>query len=191
MLATGIVTLSALTPQAEAAVVAGTNNGDGSWSIGSFTITLYANEGRFDTRNGFVFTHIVNNNYSGSAYFRRSNDLASSNGNNTRSDFDYYINGRSGDGLQYGAVAGDDNWFLFSLESSEREWDTAVQFRFDAGGGIAGDEILNVWHDDSASGENVIAGVTSFNDIVAAVPEPSSTFLLGLGAVGLLIRRKR
>jgi len=72
--------------------------------------------------------------------------------------------------------------------------DPASQVTFDYGGALV-DTLYFVWglegDDTGGARGNNSSGVTGFNVIESNVPEPSSAALLGLGTLGLIIRRKR
>ena len=177
---------------ASAAIIAGTDNQDGTWTVGGRTVSLQTSTVLFGfaTEDQVSFDDNVRVSLGGGTIaFRRDSDL-SLNGRQNLNTLPIYSSFASGFGA--GAQAGSDNFLLLSLEPRESNWDTVVQFNFDSSSGIITDSILGIWHDDSASGENIIANISSFSELAAlVVPEPSSVLFLGLGVFGFVIRRCR
>ena len=183
-----LITFGSLVVGANAAVIAGTNNGDGTWSVGGSTIGLQT--------PGTTWSIGLNNAWefstsSGAEIFRREDDvLVANNGTSNRDvtkSLQHFVNYAQSSQLFSGAVLGNDNYILLSLEAGEMDWDTVIRVDTGTTFGGADDVILGVWHDPSVSNENILEGVTSFSQI----PEPSSALLIGLGALGSVIRRTR
>jgi hypothetical protein len=196
MLATGIVTLSALTPQAEAGVTwtfgqVGANVT--ATASGSFNIGIPSDVGGFGTRDEslplsaqfggtFLFIEV------GSYYYTALGNTAALDLPNLQADSGVGMFGHSGDILL---------------------WDSALGSILAGGTDIAGggtapsltwnnttlDAIFGVgFFDNGPVTAWTLTGGAPTDTIsydVAAVPEPSSSLLVCLGAFGLLARRKR
>ncbi|MEM7791864.1 MAG: hypothetical protein AAF546_10725 [Verrucomicrobiota bacterium] len=190
-----MILTAGLASNASAAINLGVELPDGSWTVAGRTIELQTTTSPFgfgaEDRVSFSSTVRVALGTGGpfSIAFRRDSDLGLT-GSETE-DFLPIYNSFVG-GFGAGAQTGSDNFLLLSLEPGQSDWDTVVQFNFDDGIGISGDSIIGVWHDDSASGENILADISNFSELDAlAIPEPASALYIGLAVLAFVANRKR
>lgn len=187
-LAVTLITVGSLAGGANAAIVMGTNNGDGTWTAGGTTFSLVLRP-----FGGVVVSEVTTSSFN--VYdqrWRRDTNVTQSPRSAFTLQHPYQIDGS---GLRDGAVIGSDNWLLLSSQTGAitSDYNFALQLSIGSDGtSIADDSIVMVWYDDSPSAPDVLAGVTAFSQITASpIPEPSSALLLGLGAFGLITGRKR
>ena len=186
MLATGIVTLSALTSQAEAGVI-WTFEQDGP------NVTAVVS-GSFSVDVGGVLGGT-------STYIEGRGNLVALVG-------DYNTNASAGTAIRGGNTLPDAGVGVFGHLGTGLYWDPALGAPLSAGTDVAGGDSVPslTWNGTTLA---TIFGGGFFNNgpvtawtldngastdtisFVAAVPEPSSSLLIGLGAFGLLARRKR
>ena len=192
MLATGIVTLSALTSQAEAGVIwTFEQDGPNVTAVvgGSFSVVI-GERNHLGTGPAFIVDATsmiaVNGNYVGMG--AAGTPVVIDPLGPTLSVVGSGVFGHIGDGLYWDAslgntlAAGTDvagGGTVPSLTWNGTTLDTIF------GGGFFDNGPVTAWTLDSGASTDTISFVA------AAVPEPSSSLLIGLGAFGLLARRKR
>ena len=192
MLATGIVTLSALTPQAEAAVIwtFGQNGADvTATASGTFTIDVIGSQSSYSSaspgtssRSDGYFTH------SGTFGMSRGGVGAPVHIPSTLTSAPDSWTGNFGHssrtirwGTEFGSTLSKSR-DVSAYNATITYNDTTIDTIF--GGGFFDNGPVHAW---TLSG----GATTDTISYVAAVPEPSSSLLIGLGAFGLLARRKR
>ncbi|MFC5050439.1 PEP-CTERM sorting domain-containing protein [Rubritalea spongiae] len=95
-----------------------------------------------------------------------------------RASFDGFTNFIEVSGFQNQAIA-QDTFTNYSFDLTDSGFDvvTSVEFR--------------IYLDDRAGNQNSSSGTYIDNVVISAVPEPSSTALLGLGGLALILRRRK
>lgn len=109
---------------------------------------------------------------------------------NTTYDISFLAAGRDANGDTKGRVVLADNSTPY-YDSGITTWDTAafqsLSSQFASGASFDGPVVLPL-SNTSPAGDNT---VNYSNIVVDAVPEPSTTALLGLGGIALLLRRRK